>query len=163
MSTWSLPPIHHNQVKDGGDGRQRILNPHYITFLESPPILALVLSLTSGPKLRSGDFGAATRLTTTGDNVIPASGQNEGEDGNADTSLHGSKMKQSGNKLLLLSTAALQTPGEKWSPQQSLNTRRGSGRYVLGLQSLLFFNELPFTPVRFHVGSPFCVKSRSFK
>lgn len=106
MSTWSLPPIHHNQVRDGDDGRQRILNPHYITFLESPPILALVLFPDIGPKLRSGDFGAATRLTTTGDNVIPALGQNEGEDGSSDTSLHGSKMKQSGNKLLLLSTAA---------------------------------------------------------
>lgn len=41
------PPIHHNQVSRPGDGGHRMLNPHYITFLESPQIPGFSPSLSS--------------------------------------------------------------------------------------------------------------------
>lgn len=40
-----MQAIHHNQVKAGVDART--LNPHYITFLESPPILDLLPHIPS--------------------------------------------------------------------------------------------------------------------
>ena len=78
MSTWPPSPIHHNQVSRprgcGGDSyarhRHRMLNPHYITFLESPPIPWLWRPSYSRLKITARDSQAQAQADANDDAIM---------------------------------------------------------------------------------------------